>query len=86
MRRGSLAAIAALMTTFAAAGTAEALVCVRATASGTGLTPQIATNIARQSLATYLTQQRLRPRNAITINCTTNFPLTTCRASQVACR
>lgn len=89
MRFVAIAALAAVAFSFSSLSGSEPAdargKCVKASAKGTGLGKEIATDQARQALSEGLAQKKMKGRGKVSVKCGDVFPLTECTASQRAC-
>ena len=85
MRKGAVAAIAALGLSFTVVGGAEAA-CSRASVTGAGPGKHAATEAAKESLRVSLAATGYKGVGRITTKCEEAFPLTMCKATQRACK
>jgi hypothetical protein len=88
MRFIAIAALAAAAFSFSSltsVAPADARKCVKASAKGTGLGNDLATQQARQALSEGLEQKKMKGRGKVSVKCGNVFPLSECTASQRAC-
>jgi hypothetical protein len=76
----------AVVGTLLLVSTADAKSCVKAGGQGTGLTPDIAKAMATAALGNSITQYGGKAAGKASMTCKTDMVITTCNASQRACK
>ncbi len=77
---------AAMVAAGVTSGQALAGKCVKASASATAITSPVAGELARIALSSSLATSGLKGRGAVKVKCKYEFVLSTCTASQRACK
>lgn len=87
MRIASVLVVGVVAASYGAVTTpAYAAKCVRASAQATMLTTPVATQVAKWSLASSLSSKGLKGKGKVGVKCKYEFVLSTCTATQRACK